>query len=132
MDTPFPGQKIIDSRDVIRAIEELQDYIKEIEKLEEDLPTEEKTCLDDEEEELNTLQLLADEASDSYGWGEGITLILDSYFVEFIEEECKDLGFISKDFPWWIAVDWDATAENVKMDYTEVTFGGYLYYMREC
>lgn len=59
-----------------------------------------------------------------------VTLIHESYFVEYTEELCKDIGYISDDFPWWIAIDWNATAENVKQDYTAIDFDSEEYWTR--
>lgn len=42
-----------------------------------------------------------------------ITLIRDEYFTTYVQELCEDIGYISKDFPGWIAIDWETTAENV-------------------
>jgi hypothetical protein len=32
--------------------------------------------------------------------------------------------------PDWIVIDWDATADNLKVDYTEVEFDGVTYLVR--
>jgi hypothetical protein len=29
-------------------------------------------------------------------------------------------------------IDWEATARNIAVDYTEVDFGGVTYYIRSC
>ena len=60
-----------------------------------------------------------------------VQLIHEDDFEEYTEELCKDCGYISDDFPWWIKIDWEATADNVKMDYTSVDFEGESYLVRE-
>jgi hypothetical protein len=45
-------------------------------------------------------------------------------------EVIEDCGYIPKDLPGWIVLDMDATAENVKADYTAVDFDGVTYWVR--
>ena len=59
-----------------------------------------------------------------------MTLIRDSYFTEYAEELVTDCGYISKDFPHWIAVDWDATARAVQQYYTSTEIDGVTYWYR--
>ena len=60
----------------------------------------------------------------------GCTLIEEDDFEEYVEEMLIDCGYISKDFPTWIEIDWEATAENVKQDYSELEYKGNTYYFR--
>lgn len=84
----------------------------------------------DEIDEYKALLSLQEEASGSPGWKYGEGLIRDSYFTEYTEELLKDIGYIPNDFPYWIKVDWEATAENVKQDYFGVDFDGVEYWIR--
>jgi hypothetical protein len=61
------------------------------------------------------------------------TLIADSYFTEYAEELCKDIGYISDDLPWFIAnaIDWDQVADSLKADYSSVTLDGAEYWTRD-
>lgn len=59
-----------------------------------------------------------------------VTLVRDSYFVEYSRELIEDCGYIAKDFPTWIEIDWQATARNVRMDYTCVEFEGVTFWYR--
>ena len=124
-------QDIIDSRDVIERIEELEN---EIENLIEEATESEENYEDDEEywelkEELDTLLDLQEQCN--YGdWKYGEALIHEDYFVEYVEDMLKDIGYLPNDVPWFIEIDWDKTAENIKMDYTEVNFDGETYYIR--
>ena len=78
----------------------------------------------DEFEEMKQLQDILDELKGNGGdeqWrGDWypITLINSDYFTEYTEELLKECGYISNDFPSWIEIDWEKTAENVKIDYT--------------
>jgi DNA repair exonuclease SbcCD ATPase subunit len=81
--------------------------------------------------ELKALQAFAAEFEDYCpDWTHGVTLIRESYFTDYCEQTCKDCGYISDDFPGWIAIDWDKTADNMRMDYTEGDFDGVTYLAR--
>ena len=83
---------------------------------------------DDNADELRDLKALAEEAEGyAADWKHGESLIRESYFTEYCQELCEDVGYISKDLPSWIEIDWQATARNMKQDYTEVEFGGVTY-----
>lgn len=140
---------VIDSRDVIERIAELQDERAPLEEavedaqaaldahdpVEDDLATREplvesltdsKTALDvwDDEHgaELKALQDFADEA-EGYAddWHHGETLIRDSYFTAYAQELCEDIGVLPKDLPSYIEIDWEATARNIQVDYTSAS-----------
>lgn len=82
------------------------------------------------DEELHILKRLADQLEGYGDWSHGETLIRYDYFEEYVEEMLKDCGDLPKDIPWYIKIDWEATAENIKVDYTEADFDGVTYYMR--
>lgn len=102
---------ILDSRDLAKRLEELQD--------------ERETLLEewdnDNKEELDELENLESEISE---WSYGATLIDESDFVEYCEEMLEDIGDLPRDMPSYIVIDWDATADNLKADYTTVTYQG--------
>ena len=81
-------------------------------------------------EELKTLKDFAEDLEGYGDWEHGETLIRKSYFVEYVEDLLKDCGDLPKDIPWYICIDWEATARNIKIDYTEASFDGVTYYMR--
>lgn len=117
---------VIDSRDVIDRIDELKD---ERDDLEGDAIT--KFDESDDGQELKVLQALAEEASGyAADWEHGETLIRESYFVKYCQDLLDDLGELPKDLPSYIAIDWDETADNLKVDYTEVDFEGVTYLIR--
>lgn len=112
-------QDVFDSRDVIERIAELEALRDDNELTEEDGT------------ELEMLTAFADEGSDALeDWECGVTLIHENYFVEYTEEMLKETGYFTGDIPWWIVIDWEATADNVKEDYTEVTLDGNTYFAR--
>ena len=108
---------VIDSRDVIARIDELEAI--------------ENPNMDDADE-LVTLKALADEASQyAADWEYGETLIRDSYFRDYAEELADDIGAVSKDATWPNNfIDWEAAADALKQDYTSVEFDGVTYWIR--
>lgn len=84
-----------------------------------------------DDSELTELQALVSEA-EGYcpDWKHGAALIRESYFTEYCEQLCEDIGDIPHGMPAYIVVDWEATANNIKVDYTEVDFGGVTYLVR--
>lgn len=123
------GQKIIDSRDVIARIDHLESEIasqRDDPEAYPDGPDEELT------EELKVLKELQDEA-EGYcpDWHHGATLISDDHFTEYAQELAEDIGAIKDNAGWpYDFIDWDAAAEALKMDYTQVVFDGTDYWVR--
>lgn len=86
---------------------------------------------DDEADELKALEALASEAEDyAADWAFGATLIRDSYFTDYAEELVKDIGDLPDKISSYIVIDWEATAGNLKADYTSVDFDGVAYWVR--
>lgn len=115
---------IIDSRDVIARIDELE---SEIESAEED--GEEPD--DEMVEELEVLKALADEAGDSPDWPYGEALIRDSYFEDYAQELAEDIGAIDRGASWPNnCIDWEWAARELQHDYIAVDFDGVTYWIR--
>lgn len=57
-------------------------------------------------------------------------LIRDSHFEAYVQELLEDCGYIPKDFPDWIEIDWRGTARNVEVDYTACEIDGVTYWYR--
>lgn len=137
------NEDILDSRDIIARIEELE---SEKESMLEDVPVSEygnrenkKWVAWEDSDEASELGLLSDfmEAWKGNGGDEQwrgdwypVTIIRDSYFEEYTEELITDCGYIARDFPSWIVIDWEKTAENVRQDYTSAEFDGVTYWAR--
>lgn len=67
------------------------------------------------------------------GYGDfdyGEAIIHEDEWEDYVIEMLEDTGYIPKDFPTWIEIDWDKTAENVRRDYMTATYEGTDYYMR--
>lgn len=132
-----PGTDIIDSRGIIERIEELYaewDESTGVDHAEYAIPNDGDDwrvgLSDDDADELRDLLNLQDEAESSPDWQYGETLIHDNYFSDYMRELLEDVGYIPEDFPSWIVVDWDETADNVKMDYFSVEYAGETYWIR--
>lgn len=127
---------VIDSRDVIERIEELEDERQEIVDATYETEEERKRDLlaweEDNHSELFALKHLEDECSGVPDWSYGETLIRYSYFKEYVQELCEDIGDIPRDIPSYIEIDWEKTADNLKVDYTTVDFDGVEYFVRNC
>lgn len=107
---------LIDSRDIIARIEEL-----------------EGNSMRDgiEEEELRQLKELAEQCEGYGDWEYGETLIRESYFEEYAQELAEDTGAIDSNAQWPLQhIDWEAAANELKIDYTEVDFDGVSYFIR--
>ena len=73
-------------------------------------------------EEINSIEV---ELGSEFEYG--VTLVDVDDWEEYVEELLEDIGYIPKDFPSWIEIDWESTANNVKVDYMEVTYQGNSY-----
>ena len=119
----YNTEDIIDSRDVIERIGELETMIDEAEKDDD---------MEAEAEELKTLLDLQKQASGYSDWSYGEILIRESYFTEYAKELCKDIGDLPSELPWYIEnhIDWEGVADDIRMDYGEINFDGETYLIR--
>ena len=112
---------IIDSRDIIDRIEELESE-------------DELTNL--ETEELNNLLVFQEECQYSPDWSYGETIIREDYFTDYIKELIDDCFPIpselnSGEWPWrHMYLDYEAAAEEAKQDYIEFSGPNYNYFIR--
>lgn len=90
----------------------------------------------EEFEEYNQLQDILDELKGNSGdekWrGDWypLTLINSDYFTDYTEELVKDCYEFPREIPSWIEIDWEKTADNVKVDYTTIDIDDETYYYR--
>lgn len=133
----FDGSdEFFDSRDVIARIEELTEEWEEVtgEDFDEySLSVDDymNGLSEDDAVELEALINLREEATGVIpDFEHGETFIHEDSFTDYAKELVTDTGYISADLPDWIEIDWEATAENIKVDYTEFEFRGETYYAR--
>ena len=114
-------QDILDSRDIIARITELEQWAEESP----------EDVSDGEREELVILTALVEEASGSPDWEYGETLIRDSYFREYAKQLADDIGAVPDDTRWPLThIDWEAAARELRYDYFAVDFDGVTYWIR--
>jgi hypothetical protein len=81
--------------------------------------------------EFDTLRSINEEGQNvAADWSHGATLIRDDYFTDYARELVSDIGGMPREIPDYIVIDWEATADNLKADYTTVTIEGTDYYVR--
>jgi hypothetical protein len=146
--------QVLDTRDLIEKRDELKSQIfedfknrfeSEIEDIDDFEDFESKETFEDSDlvEELDItefLELWDDEFNEIAEINEieencedfqyGATLIHEDYFEDYCKDLVEECGYISKDFPSWIEVDWKATAGNMSADYTTVKYRGEEYLVR--
>lgn len=153
--TDLRGDDVIDSRDVIERIKELQEERQDLQDALGEATAEYTEATDDdaieeaqeakeeaqealndwdttdEAEELKDLLSLAEEGERSPDWSYGETLIKDEHFEEYAQELAEDIGAVNKD-QWWPnnCIDWKEAAEQLQQDYFSVTFGSDTYWIR--
>ncbi len=112
------GADIIDSRDIIERIAELEANLEEL------------GPESDELKELETLRAFAETSDYAPDWYYGEALIRDSYFESYAREIAEDMGYENNaDWPSSY-IDWPAAAQALQMDYTSVTLDGIDYWIR--
>ncbi|MDN7595290.1 antirestriction protein ArdA [Burkholderia multivorans] len=122
---------VIDVRDVIARVEELRSAIEAY--AEKMIDWQENADNTEELEQLESLlSKLAGNGGDEKWEGQWypITLIRDSHFEDYARELVEDICDLPKGLPIYIEVDWEATARNVRMDYSSVEFDGVTYWYR--
>ncbi len=125
-------QEIIDVRDIIERVEELESAIQEYENEDGDLELhDEHISQKDELEELRgLLSELAGYGGDEQFEGDWYpsTLIHDDYFETAMDELLEDIGDIPRDLPCYlkITVDYDA----LQQDYSSVEIHNQTYWYR--
>lgn len=126
---------LLDSRDVIARIEELEAsrdaFPEAADTTAEGGGTWAEECPEDAAE-LAVLTALAEEAEGyAADWRHGETLIRDSYFEDYARELAEDIGAVKSDMSWpYTSIDWEQAANELKQDYTSVDFDGVTYWVR--
>ena len=125
-------QDIINVRDIIDRVEELESSIQDYENEDGDLELHDEHV--SQKEELEELRGVLSELA-GYGGGkqfEGdwypITLIHDSYFEIAMDELLEDIGYIPRDLPCYLTITVDYVA--LQQDYSSVDIGGETYWYR--
>ena len=82
-------------------------------------------------EELEELEALKEEieSNSDEGFEYGIQLIHENYIDDYLDELLDSCGYIPKDLPSWIKIDWGVTYDNMKEDYNEIELNGNTFYV---
>lgn len=122
--------------DLIADIIDVRDIIARLEAHLDDFDLDPKLLSENDRDEMALLQaILADLAGnggDEQWRGDWypVTLIRESYFVDYVQELLEDCGEIPRNLPHYIHIDWKLTARDIKVDYSEVTIDGVTYFYR--
>lgn len=114
---------VIDVRDIIECVESLDDDVH-------------LNGEGDHIAECNALHVILYNLSGNGGdeqWrGDWypLELVRDSYFQEYAQELCENIGDVPKNLPSYIQIDWEATARNIRTDYTATDINGVTYWYR--
>ena len=144
---------IIDTRDLIEKRDELKQSIlddfndkfntefddfddvildrldsEDFEHIDKDAIEDFKIYWETEYKEIEEINQVEEEVGSEFSYG--CTLIEEDDFEDYCEELVIDCGYIPKDFPSWIEIDWEATASNMKQDYSELDYQGITYLFR--
>jgi hypothetical protein len=124
-----PSDDTIDSRDVMVALEDAREARDAYNDEHPEGPAYAEAH-PIEAQELAALERLAEEgAGYAADWHYGVTLIRDSYLVEYVREIVENNPDIPE-LPDYLRIDWNATADEFKQDYTAVEFDGVTYWIR--
>jgi hypothetical protein len=132
------SQDIIDSRDIIERIEELQAERDafETEGVDGGAALRAAAALweeqnPDEAEELATLEALADRLDGCADWVYGATLVRKSHFHDYAQALAEDLGLVKAGAHWPNnCIDWEEAANQLEADYDEADYDGVAYMVR--
>jgi len=84
--------------------------------------------IDEYQEELDELNALEREVGDE--WMRGENLIPESEWVNYVQNLAEDIGATAGADHSWLVIDWEATADDVRMDYSECEYQGDTYLFR--
>jgi hypothetical protein len=121
-------QNVIDSRDILDRIEELE-YMDNL--------------TEDESSEIRALKEIVEQCEECSDWKYGEALIRESFFTEYAQQLVEDCATPEyrcgaplpnmTEWPWnvkgAITINWELIAESLKQDYEEVNFDGVIYYI---
>lgn len=129
---------IIDVRDIIARVEELEEAQSDFEH-DDDGNRTAADWADANPDEASELASLASLLSNMAGYGGDeewrgdwypVTLIHERHFVDYCEELVKDIDGLPREMPAYLVIDWKKTADNLRVDYSEVEFGDQTFLYR--
>jgi DNA repair exonuclease SbcCD ATPase subunit len=113
--------------DLEYAVEAVDEAQTELDEAQTELDDAESNFTQDERQELAELEELESEVSE---WCWGATLIPESDFTDYCRELLVDRDDLPSDLPSYVVIDWEATADNLRADYSEGEYNGTTYLFR--
>jgi hypothetical protein len=144
-EAPEIGGDVFDSRDVIPRFEIYRQAVVDLGIREEDVDTfdnganwpdympEDPDSEADEiiREFLDLRQLMDEGESNCEDWRGGATIVRESHFEDYARELADDIGAIDSEASWPNTfIDWTRAADALKIDYSELEYGGETYLAR--
>lgn len=84
---------------------------------------------DDEKERAEEIRTVLDEIGDEARYG--AQMIREDSFVEYAQEFAEEVGAVNSDNAWPVyCIDWNRAADELRVDYTSVTFDGHDWLVR--
>lgn len=83
---------------------------------------------EDDLEKIEEIDSLEREVGSEFEYG--VTLIPLEDFTDYVKEMLVDCGDLPSNIPSYISIDWEDTANNIKVDYSEVEYLGTDYLFR--
>lgn len=129
---------MIDVRDITARIEELEDEQNDFEH-DDDGNRTEADWADANPDDAAELATLASLMSDLAGYGGDVqwrgawypaVLIAESHFADYCQELVEDIHDMPDGMPSYLVINWKATADNLRIDYSEVEFDGETFLYR--
>ncbi len=118
-------ERVLEDNDDLEPLDEVLSY-EDI-----DLEDERFSCIAmDEIFHLEQILEFVEELESAGDYIYGIPIIHEDYFTEYCTNFLEEVGYISKDFPTWIEIDYETTAGRMKEDYISAEFEGETYYAR--
>ncbi|MBL4901842.1 hypothetical protein JYT85_02895 [Desulfocapsa sp. AH-315-G09] len=77
---------------------------------------------------LNTLTRMSEEIPD---WADGVTLIPDSEWVEYVQAMVEGISGVYTNLPRYVVINWEATAAQVQEAYTYVEYDDVAYWYKD-
>jgi len=117
---------IIDVRDIIARVEEVEEAMPETEGEKWNLYASNTPLV----ELLSSLEGMGGDEQWRGNWYP-VTLIRDSYFQTYAQELAEDAGLTDKPQEWpYTCIDWEQAARELRYDYASVDIGGVTYWTR--
>lgn len=126
-------EDIIDSRDVMARIEELEAERAEFGGGNGENPNANAwaEAHPEDAKELLNLQAFADDLKGYGDFEHGEALIRESYFETYAQQLAEDIGALKDANSWPLTcIDWERATRELRMDYTQADLDGVTYLMR--